>query len=85
MHWLAVELVLAKAHVRALKVPPEVLAFHETIPAGPAVVPLLVSVTVTFRVTVSPGATQLKLRNMLVLVVRGSVTLAGDRANSDLC
>ncbi len=74
MHWLAVELVLANVHVRVLKVPRELLAFHDTVPVGPALAPLLVSVTVTFRVTVSPAATQVELRDMRVLVGRLSNT-----------
>ena len=49
LHWLCVELIGAKVHIVLLKLPPERLAFHDTVFVGAVGVPELVSVTVAVK------------------------------------
>jgi hypothetical protein len=56
-------------HVLLVKLPPDVLAVHVTVPVGAWGAPALLSVTVTVRVVGVPAPTDALLGLMVVLVV----------------
>lgn len=70
VHWLALGPVGASTHETALNAPPDPLDFHVTLPRGTKLLPDVVSVTVTLRVTIAPGAIVVALATSFVVVGR---------------